>query len=174
MPRMLRPVLPIGARSVLLRVALLGVGWWALTEGRLRGWPLAVLVVGAAWLTSRLLVAPGAWRLDLVGCLRFVPFFLRHSFLGGIDVAARALHPRLPLEPGFIDYPLRLPAGPARPFFAASLALLPGTVSAEIRGEHVRIHVLDVRAPVVPTLRALEERVAGVFALAASPGHAPR
>ncbi|MBE0509552.1 MAG: Na+/H+ antiporter subunit E [Chromatiales bacterium] len=44
----------------------------------------------------------------LLGWLRFIPFFLLQSLLGGIDVARRAFHPRTPLSPTLIRYPLSL------------------------------------------------------------------
>jgi multicomponent Na+:H+ antiporter subunit E len=62
-----------------------------------------------------------------------------------------------------VVYPLRLPPGPARPFFAAVLSLLPGTLSIELLDDRVRIHALDDRLPVTETLRRLEDHVAALF-----------
>ncbi len=151
------------ARSLLVRTALFAAGWWVLAEGHLHGWLLMGVIFVAGLLTSFAMVPAGAWRIAPLGLLRFVPYFLQQSILGGIDVARRALDPQLPLEPGFIDFPFRLPEGPARPFFAATLSLLPGTVSAEIGSDQIRIHVLDLSGPVRERLRELEEYVAAVF-----------
>jgi hypothetical protein len=43
--------------------------------------------------------------------IRLAPGFLRSSLLGGIDVARRALHPRMPLDAGWIAYRTKLPRG---------------------------------------------------------------
>ncbi|MGA9819917.1 MAG: hypothetical protein WBQ54_23770, partial [Pseudolabrys sp.] len=42
-----------------------------------------------------------------------VPGFLYQSIVAGVDVALRALNPRLPLQPGFVIYPMRLPPSAA-------------------------------------------------------------
>lgn len=156
---------PWRARQVLLRAGLFALLWWVLVEGRIYGLALAVVVIGAAALTSLSLVPPGSWRLSAAGLARFLPYFLRQSLLGGTDVARRALHPRLPLRPGFFDYPLRLPEGPVRVFLANTVSLLPGTLSAELREDHLRVHLLDAGVPVHGRLGELEERVARLFAL---------
>jgi multicomponent Na+:H+ antiporter subunit E len=150
-------------RSVLLRAGLFAALWWVLVEGSVYGWVLAVLTIAAATGTSLALLPPGRWRLRPAGLLRFVPFFFWQSVRGGVDVARRAFHPRLPIQPGEVVYPLRLPPGPARPFFAAVLSLLPGTLSIELLDDRVRIHALDDRLPVTETLRRLEHHVAALF-----------
>jgi multicomponent Na+:H+ antiporter subunit E len=150
-------------RSLLARGLLFGGLWWVLTEGALHGLVLSLASVVLAAMASMALVPPGAWRWRVGGLLRFVPFFLWQSAQGGIDVARRAFHPRLPIQPGTLVFPLRLPPGPARAFFAGTLSLLPGTVSTELRGDTVHIHTLDERMPVAETLRRLEARVAALF-----------
>jgi multicomponent Na+:H+ antiporter subunit E len=97
------------------------------------------------------------------GSLRFLPFFVIESFRGGIDVARRVLGPRLDVEPGLIDYRLRLTLQPARVFFTNLVSLLPGTLSADLAGASVRIHVLDRRVDAVAELERLEQRVAALF-----------
>ena len=81
--------------------------------------------------------------------VRFVPFFLMRSLLGGVDVAWRAFHPGMPIAPEFIEYPLRLPPGLARVFMANTVSLLPGTMSTEIGENCLTVHVLDGRKDVV-------------------------
>lgn len=149
--------------SVLLRLVLFAALWWVLAEGEAKGWAVAAISVGGATLASLLLLPPGPQRVRVAALARFVPFFLHEAVRGGLDVAGRALHPRLPLQPGLIDYPLRLPEGPARVFFATTISLLPGTVSAWLAETHLRVHVLDSSRPVQARLRELEERVGRVF-----------
>jgi multicomponent Na+:H+ antiporter subunit E len=150
-------------RAALLRAVIFAALWWILTEGVLRGWTLALVSIAAAVATSLLLVPPATWRWRLGGLVRFIPFFLWQSSRGGVDVARRALHPRLPILPGEFLYALRLPDGAARTFFTAALSLLPGTLSLELRDDEILIHTLDQRLRAPELLRRLEDRVADLF-----------
>jgi multicomponent Na+:H+ antiporter subunit E len=98
--------------------------------------------------------------------LRFVPFFARQSLAGAIDVASRALRPRMPLRPGLVRVPLRLPAGAPRVALANVISLLPGTLSANLRAEHVLIHALDPEPELPDRVRDLEARIGAIFGLA--------
>ena len=83
--------------------------------------------------------------------------FLRQSIAAGIDVAWRALDPRLRLRPGFVVYQAQLPPGTTREAFCAIMSLMPGTLpcgSAE--GNGLTIHCLDVTQPVAEQLAAEE------------------
>jgi len=119
-------------------------------------------IVAAAWSHARL-SAGGKSRLSIVGGIRLIPFFLRESFTGGIDVARRVVGPRIDVNPGFFDYRLGLPSTPARVFFVDLVSLLPGTLSADVRGDTVRIHALDRGVDPFPELARLEERVAALY-----------
>ncbi len=72
-------------------------------------------VIAAAWSYDRLSQG-GSSRLSIVGGIRLIPFFLRESFTGGIDVARRVVWPRLDVDPGFFDYRLGLVLPSARVF----------------------------------------------------------
>ncbi len=111
------------------------------------------------------------WRLK--GFLAFVGFFLLQSVRSGIDVARRALHPRLPIDPNFVRFEFRLPPGPARVFLVNTISLLPGTLSVELQDTSALIHVLDERLPIAHTLRILEGRVAEMFGLDLASGSFP-
>ncbi|MCG8485893.1 MAG: Na+/H+ antiporter subunit E, partial [Chromatiales bacterium] len=95
--------------------------------------------------------------------LGFAPFFFYRSLLGGVDVAWRAVHPRMPINPRLVEYPIQLPPGLPQVFMANIVSLLPGTLSAELSARLLRVHVLSSRGDVVPELEALERRIAGVF-----------
>lgn len=105
----------------------------------------------AAWVSLRLL-PPAPNRPHLVPAVLALLHFLRQSVLGGIDVARRALDPRMPLAPGLITCELRLPPGPARNAFRAEISLLPGTLVAAVEGDTLTIHCLDRHQPVVAEL----------------------
>lgn len=149
-------------RAAAGRGAVLILLWWVLTEGT-GGFAFAVVIVPFALWATFVLGPAHRRRLSIPGLLRFVPFFLRQSLIGGIDVARRALDPRMPLAPALFEYPLRLTDERERVLLANILSLLPGTVSAELDANRVRLHVLDVRMPIERTVRRAEARVAGMF-----------
>jgi multicomponent Na+:H+ antiporter subunit E len=92
-----------------------------------------------------------------------LPLFLRESFRGGLDVTRRVIGRRLDVEPGVFDYRLRLAAPSGRVLFAGLVSLLPGTLSADLEGDRVRIHTLDLRLDAASDLDRLEKRVASCF-----------
>jgi multicomponent Na+:H+ antiporter subunit E len=154
-------------RTPVEQVILLAALWALLVEGSAKA-PLFGLasVLAAAWL-ARAIRSRASRRLRLVGLARFVPYYLKSSILGGIDVAQRALSPRPDLDPGFLRMRSRLPRDHgASAFYVGVVSLLPGTLCARVQGEELELHVIDQRLPNIPRLRELESRVADVFGLA--------
>jgi multicomponent Na+:H+ antiporter subunit E len=147
------------------RAAVLALFWWVLTGGNLESWVVGAPVVLLATVSSLLLSRRVRHHWRLTGLIGFVPFFFWRSFCGSIDVARRALLPKVLLEPAFMDYSLSLPDGVPRLFMANVVSLLPGTLSAELLGDCLKVHVLDDTAEVCEQLQSLESRVAGLFAL---------
>lgn len=162
------PVRTAAARSLSL-AALLVLIWFVLAGGAASSWFVGVPTIAAAlWLARRVASATLPWRLDAVGLLRFAVYFVRESVRGGIDVAGRVCARRPRVAPGLLRYRWRLPAGtPARALFVLCLSLLPGTLVAAVGEQELLIHALDATAPVAVAeeLAALEQRVAGLFAL---------
>ncbi len=151
------------------RAAFLAGVWWILAEGA-PSWAFGMLVILFALGASLLIAPPHGHHIRLVGLVRFAVFFLRESLRGGVDVALRALHPRLPLAPALLAYDLRLAPGPARIFMVNVVSLLPGTLSADLSESGLSVHVLDRNLPVQHQLQALEQRVAMLFGVSLSPG----
>jgi len=118
--------------------------------------PAAALAVVAATWTSLRLLPPGGSRRSPIAVARLAVRFLYQSVVAGLDVARRALDPRLPLRPGFVAYPVRFPPGTARNAFTTLTSLLPGTVPAGEEGGDLLYHCLDVDQPVVSQLAAEE------------------
>lgn len=150
-------------RNLVSRTALFLFMWWALTDGSTSSWQIGVPAVLLATVTSIALIPPSS--LVWLELLRFVPFFLFRSLLGGMDVAWRAFHPRMPIAPDLVEYQLRLPPGLARVFMANTVTLLPGTLSASIDDDVLRVHVLNQHLGLLDELEAAERRVARVFAV---------
>lgn len=147
-----------GWSTVASRGLLFSLVWWILTDGNVQSWWIGVPAVSFAVIASLALLPPVplVWR----GLLTFTPFFLWRSWQGGADVAWRAFHPGMPIFPAVIEYPLRLPPGLPQVILAYIVSLLPGTLSATLDGQALKIHVLDSREDFMTELRALEERVA--------------
>jgi multicomponent Na+:H+ antiporter subunit E len=162
------------ARQALAQVVLLALVWWALTGGETRSWWFGVPVVLLAVWASRTLFPPVGQPVRWRGALLFALVFLWGSLRGGVDVALRAFHPRMPLEPTFLAYPLRLPPGPARVLLANATSLMPGTLSAELTATHLRVHALTGDRQTTAALQGLERVVGGVFGYALPPLGAAR
>jgi multicomponent Na+:H+ antiporter subunit E len=153
------------------RLAALVALWWALDEGRANGWWFAPFIIAGALVIHRALPASESrWRWSLVGLLRFLPYFIAKSIRGGWDVSRRAFCRTLPLDPLMIDYTTRLRNPTARLFFTHVISLLPGTLSADARGDVIRVHALtgpesEVRAATAE----LEALVAALFGESLAP-----
>src|SRR5258705_12353889 len=80
-------------------------GFWLVLTGADAGDLAAGLVAAAAatWASLRLMPAQ-QWSLRPINLAKFALHFLRQSIAAGIDVAWRALDPRLELRPGFVVY----------------------------------------------------------------------
>ncbi len=144
---------------------ILGFIWWLLNHGDLKSWfvggPMAML--GA--LAGMRLSNPHRIRMQPLGLLRFIPFFLLVSLKGGVDVAWRSLHPRLPIYPVLIRYRLRLPEGTPKVFMVDVVSLLPGTLSADVDGATLTLHMLIGSDKALLGVTELERRVSRLFGL---------
>lgn len=138
--------------------AFLGL-WLVLAGADPADLPAGVIAIVAATWTSLRLLPPGRSRPSPVALAGLALRFVRQSIVAGMDIAWRALDPRLPLRPGLITYPARLPPGPALNAFCTLTSLAPGTLPAgpDDSGAIV-IHCLDVDQPVAAHL-AEDERL---------------
>lgn len=159
-------------RAALARGAGL-FGLWLLLAAPLAGSPAKLipdLTVGAlaaawaTWVSLRLLPpVPGRLRWGALG--RLAVHFIWQSIVAGVDVARRAFHPRLPLRPGFLAHPVRLPPGPGRSAFGAFSSLMPGTLPVGTDSNDALIyHCLDLDQPVGAGLARDEARLTRVWA----------
>ena len=119
-----------------------------------------VLATAAATWASLRLMPPSLGSVRIGALVLLLPRFLWQSLVAGIDVARRAFSPRMPLQPGFVQYPTGLPRGAARNAFAAISSLLPGSVPVGETDTHIEYHALDLSQPVVEQLAAEEQAYA--------------
>lgn len=135
---------------------------------------LGVLATALATWASLRLLKPDAGHLRFGALLTLAPHFLWQSLLAGLDVARRAFDPRMPLEPGFIEYPVELPSGLTRNTFAAITSLLPGSVPCGETHDVMVYHCLDRRLPNVEQLKREERLFARALVTAQSPAKEDR
>jgi multicomponent Na+:H+ antiporter subunit E len=159
-------------RAAAARSSALFVFWLMLSGGAPGDLPAGVVATAAAVWTSLRLLPPGSLT---AGHVRFAALpgavlrFLSQSAVAGADVARRALDPRLPLRPGFVVYPMRLPPGTAQSTFTTLISLLPGTVPAgSVDGGGLLVHCLDTGQPVAAQLAEAERLLIHIL------GGAPR
>jgi len=138
--------------------------WVVLSGADLADLPIGIVAAVAATWTSLRLLPPGPTRISLPALGGLALRFFCQSIVAGVDVAWRALHPRLPLRPGFVAYAVQFPPGTARNAFAALTSLLPGTVPAADERRALVYHCLDVDQPVVSQLSAEEAAMAKALA----------
>ncbi|VAX07822.1 hypothetical protein MNBD_GAMMA26-1761 [hydrothermal vent metagenome] len=147
--------------SLLIRGLFFSFVWWSLSGGAASSWWIGGPAVVLALTTSIALLPPQ--HLNGYALLRFIPFFLIRSLLGGVDVAWRAFHPRLPIDPLLIHYRLTLPVGLPQVVMINSVSLLPGTLSVAIDQQVLQLHVLSGGRDYLDGLQQLEQRVGRIF-----------
>ena len=95
--------------------------------------------------------------------LPFLGFFLVGSLRGGLDVAWRALDPRLPIDPQFRRFALDLPQGQPRTLMVSILSLMPGTLSAELEDDGATLVVHALTASALTSVTTLHTRIRALF-----------
>jgi multicomponent Na+:H+ antiporter subunit E len=143
----------IASRAAFIRLVAFFLFWVIVA-----GFKVLDLVVGvfAALVTtwvSLSLMPPGDARVRPLKLAKYSLRFFRQSVMAGLDVAWRALDPRMPLQPGFITYRTQLPQGRTLYTFYTVSSLLPGTLPAGTDANGgTAIHCLDVTQPVARQL----------------------
>ena len=145
------------------RIAILAFTWWVFAKGADDSWQVGIPAILAAIYVDYRLFRPQTNRWSLGGFIVLALYFLKLSFTSGIDVVWRTFHPRLPLNPAMVEYPLRLTSEVARNLFVGTVSRLPGTLSAELGTHSLVVHVLDIDRPFRQELKLIEDRVAAVF-----------
>ncbi|TVQ34111.1 MAG: hypothetical protein EA370_11105 [Wenzhouxiangella sp.] len=137
---------------------------WVLLNGFYQLWAgLFAAAIGAGigtWLVSG---QPHPWKPHRL--LAFAGFFLWESLKGGIDVAWRALHPSLPVEPFFARHRMSLPPGQPRTLMVSTVSLLPGTLSADLDDTGTILEVHGLMPEAMDSVTRLESWVTWLFSL---------
>lgn len=149
--------------GLISRTVIFAFTWIVLTKGALDSWVVGLPTIVIALFIDYRLSRGERNRWSLIGLIVYILSFLKFSIIGGLDVVWRAYHPRMPLSPAIIEYPLRLRSLSARQLFMSTVSLLPGTLSVEIGEKNLIVHVLDARRPFDQELKLIESRVAAIF-----------
>ncbi len=81
---------------------------------------------------------PFSWFWALV----YIFVFLYYVLKGGLDVAWRVLHPKMPIEPGIVKLQSELETETGRTALANSITLTPGTLSLDVHDGVITVHTL--------------------------------
>lgn len=155
-------------KEIFLKTVLFGVLWWSLVESTFSSWLIGIIVVPfATWLNITLYrnnnqKAESTANFRFVGLLKFLPFFAWQSLRGGCQTALLALSSRIaPAE--FIEFETFLGSRREKILFMHIISLMPGSVSANINGQIIRIHILDINQYSEDGLRDCEQRLSRIF-----------
>lgn len=150
--------------ALLVRAASLLVLWLVIAGVQPAEVIVGALAAAAATLSSLRLSPPGDRHVSPAATVKLLFHLLYRSLGAGLDVARRAIDPRLPLRPGFVTFSSRLPTRPQCDAFCTMASLLPGTLPAGFTSEgNVLIHCLDVTQPVIGELTVEEAAFTRAF-----------
>jgi multicomponent Na+:H+ antiporter subunit E len=75
---------------------------------------------------------------------KYVYVFMVALIKANIDVAVRVINPKLPINPGIVEYKTQLTNPTAVTILANSITLTPGTLTVDVIGDSLFIHWIDV------------------------------
>lgn len=76
--------------------------------------------------------------------VKYLIVFLIALVKANFDVARRVVNPKLPINPGIVEYTTQLTDNAAKVILADSITLTPGTLTVDIIGDKLYIHWIDV------------------------------
>lgn len=150
-------------RDVFFRALALFLAWWAFTEGDNSGLLPGLIITALVTFASVRLFPLSHYHIHPVAAVRFALHFLLRSAAAGIDVAGRLLTPRLDVNPGYRTFTTTLPEHGPRWLLANTLSLMPGTLTAGLKGNRLRLHCLDTGMVTEADFRRTEARVAAML-----------
>jgi multicomponent Na+:H+ antiporter subunit E len=149
--------------------------FWILLSERFQ---LKYLIIGffvaalVTWLTSDMIYNPrtrgvftGSGELfRTVGrYILYVPWLVWAIVKANIQIALIILNPRLPIDPGFIQFTSHLECKIARVTLANSITLTPGTITTDIKKKKLIVHFLVPESAADLETGVFQNRVSKVF-----------
>lgn len=144
--------------------------FWVVLNGKdadAVSWTIGIpFIVLATYITQQISLVTGSSYspLNIKAFIKFMPFFVKQSIIGGIETAQRALTPQRVIQPAFYSYDFKLlQTRSEKIFFVNLINLLPGTLTAQFSDEAVLIHVLDMNNFRKSDIFNCEEMVRKIF-----------
>lgn len=158
--------------SSLLRLLGFGLTWLGLSDASSDNFSYGIISAAAATALSLVLLPPAApqfklWPKRLVGTALLAGWFVQQSVIGGIDVARRAITPRIDVSPEIFDVGIDLPPGAGREVCYLLMNLLPGSMVQRVRETDdqtvAEIHTLSAELNPQQQWERLQTRVERAF-----------
>lgn len=154
-------------RAFLTRAAAVAAAWMLLTGGDPTSAVVGLPAAACASWVSLTLRPRDALRISWRGLALFVPYFIWESLRGASAVALLAVRGPASLDPVLCRIPAALPSRDARVLALCVCSLLPGSLGAELDGDHYMVHALTGPEDAVrAAMRDVERHVAAVFGCA--------
>jgi multicomponent Na+:H+ antiporter subunit E len=103
-------------------------------------------------------------KLNLFSILKkyifFIPLFLKELVKSNLEVAKIVLSPKIDIKSGIVDLQTTLINDSDKLLLANSITLTPGTLTLELDGDHLYVHVLDIKED---EKEYLQEKIVGKF-----------
>ncbi|MBB1035204.1 Na+/H+ antiporter subunit E [Dietzia sp. CQ4] len=152
-------------RAAVVRFLVLLLLWWILAEGDTRFWHYGLVATAVATAVSLRALPPARPRTgrrpwEIPG---LAGWFLLALLRGGIDVARRALDPRMPISPHTRRLPIRSGAPAARRLALWMINLMPGTLVSDEGEDWVDLHVLAEDIDADQAWAGLERRLGRII-----------
>jgi len=129
---------------VLGKFILLFLVWIGLTNSL----DIQELIVGAtvAFVIARFFTPNREFNLKelVIKYIKFIPIFLKNLVQSNIAVAKIVLNPRLPINTGIVKLKTSLNSEHDKLVLANAITLTPGTITVELRGNDLFIHILNM------------------------------
>jgi len=84
----------------------------------------------------------------IITLLKYLFDFLKDLIRANIQVALIVLNPQLPINPGFVEYDLKLEENIPRVLLANSITLTPGTLTIYLAKKHIVVHALTKKSAI--------------------------
>jgi multicomponent Na+:H+ antiporter subunit E len=82
----------------------------------------------------------------VVKYIKFLPLFFKNLVQSNIEVAKIVLNPQLPINTGIVKLKTHLISDYDKLLLANAITLTPGTITLELDGEDLYVHVLDLKS----------------------------
>ena len=113
--------------------------------------------------TSYKLLRPGKNIRTFTNLILYIPWLLYKIVIANLDVAYRALHPKMPIDPRIVEFKSVLKSDLSLTTLANSITLTPGTITVDVKDRTYLVHALTSKAAEELLKGDMQARVARVY-----------